>query len=137
MSKITNDELDPWGQVLLLKKITDMTGALHEAQVQQLKIWPLLAVPNALTSKFAWDFDLKEIYFTVTISPRMRWLSEEDTMFRLRGLDRSVKHMLGDMWRISVSVEKRVIYKSGAIGLTNGWDRTRKAKGKRKRTRRV
>ena len=134
---IANDKLDPWGQILLLRKMTDLTGVLHEAQVQQLKIWPLLAVPNASSSEFTWDPDMKVVEFVLRLNPKAPFLTADETLMRLQGLDRSVKQMLGDGWHITVSFGKKSVYSSITDRLNDGWNRTRKAKAKRARAKRV
>lgn len=50
-------------QLALLRQTTKLTGGLHEAQVQQLKVWPLLTFQWAEQASFTWDPDKREVYF--------------------------------------------------------------------------
>lgn len=94
--------VEPWTQLRLLRDLVRSTGALHEAQVVQLKYWPRVAMPTSTSSEFSYHHDTRTLLFRVALS---RWRRiPRDQEARLRGLDRSVKDMLGaDM---SVRVER-------------------------------
>lgn len=49
-------------QILYLKSVTKLTGAIHEWQTLQLKKWPLL-IPGVIKGSFDIDYDTHEIYY--------------------------------------------------------------------------
>lgn len=44
-----------WSQLEALRTITEMTGGLHHAQQQHLKLWPRIAVFTSVRSTATWD----------------------------------------------------------------------------------
>lgn len=98
---------DPWVQLRMLRDLTRSTGALHEAQVLQLKYWPRIALPNSVESAFEYDHVQRSIVFRVRERKR-RWRDRLKRLpaatERLRGLARSVQDLLGD--DMSVRVER-------------------------------
>lgn len=93
-------------QLQMLKEQTRLTGALHEAQVLQLKMWPLVVFQNAISSEFTWDPDKKVVAFKLdlpTSGPigKPEWWQE-----RTDGLNGWVQTLLGDEWCITVLVSQ-------------------------------
>lgn len=103
------DSQEGWAQLMVLRQVTEMTGALHEAQVLQLKMWPLVAAPHAASSEFTWDGKKKEIDFTLTLNKKKR--PPKDLVERFKGFDRSVKAMLGEDWLVRIKVNGAVIFR--------------------------
>jgi len=54
-------------QLILLKGITNMTGVLHEAQVLQLQLYPLMVYEKGTSSVAEVDFEKRAIKFKVTV----------------------------------------------------------------------
>lgn len=96
-------------QLQMLKEQTRLTGALHEAQVLQLKNWPLVVFQDASGSEFTWDPDKKYVAFVVKIPPRCpsRLRSEAWWKKRVGALNQWVQELLGDEWYIKVRVGKK------------------------------
>ena len=44
-----------WSQLEALRTVTEMTGGLHQAQQQHLKLWPRIAVLTSVRSTATWD----------------------------------------------------------------------------------
>lgn len=87
-------------QLALLREQTRLTGALHEAQVLQLKMWPLVAFDIAVASQFTWDPDKKVVTFTIDVlkaKPTLDWWKP-----RVEALNGWVQTLLGDEWCIEV-----------------------------------
>jgi len=91
---------DPWVQLRLLRELTRSTGALHEAQVTQLKYWPRLTFPNSVSSEFEYQHEARSLVFRVTIPWWKRSARNQKT--RLEGLVRSVRDMLGSDMTVRV-----------------------------------
>jgi hypothetical protein len=93
---------NPQQQLQLLKEQTRLTGGLHEAQVLQLKLWPLVVFDTAISSSFTWDPDKKTVSFKIIHpatkakkKPGLAWWKE-----RVMVLNRWVQALLGDEWMI-------------------------------------
>jgi hypothetical protein len=85
-------------QVAQLKALTLRTGTLHELQIQQLKIWPRVALPHTTSSEARVDTTKHVVEFRVEVSGR----APSQLTDRLKGLDQSVKDLLGTWWRVKV-----------------------------------
>lgn len=89
-------------QIEMLKEQTRLTGALHDAQVLQLKLWPLCVFDTATDSEFTWDPLTREVTFKLSFpkkakKPSLGWWKE-----RVSILNKWVQALLGDEWMIHV-----------------------------------
>jgi hypothetical protein len=110
-------------QLQMLKEQTRLTGALHDAQVLQLKMWPLVVFDRAQGSRFTWDPEKKVVVFMLDMptkgkEQKLAWWEE-----RVKVLNGWVQVLLGEDWYIEVKVtgKKSREYRgsrnlSGAIG---------------------
>lgn len=104
--------LDPdLEQLLLLKELTKTTGMLHEAQVLQLKIYPLV-LTHAIRSEFQFDFNSKEVIFNLleTKGKAPKGLKE-----RLELLVNYVHTLLGSEYKVIVKFKNRKIFSRNGI----------------------
>jgi hypothetical protein len=88
-------------QLQMLKAQTRMTGALHEAQVLQLKMWPMVVFDVALSTSFTWDPDEKVVAFKVDMPKGKKTLTWWKP--RVEALNSWVQELLGEDWMILVS----------------------------------
>lgn len=101
-------------QLQMLKEQTRLTGGLHEAQVLQLKMWPLVVFDTCHSSSFTWDPDKKVISFKVEAPwsksgggvkakkfPLAYWKE------RVTVLNGWVQTLLGDEWMITVTADRK------------------------------
>lgn len=87
----------------MLREQTRLTGALHEAQVLQLKMWPMVVFDTASASRFTWDPEGKVVTFTVTIkNQKLAWWKQRVTI-----LNEWVQTLLGKDWVIRVQAGKK------------------------------
>lgn len=100
---------DKWLQLKRLALLTKAKG-LHEVQVLQLKCWPIVAAPHMTNWSSEVSFDNKSITFNWTKEKKAK--APSDFAERIRGLDRSVKEMLGQDWSIIVNINKKEHFKS-------------------------
>jgi hypothetical protein len=97
-----------WDQLKALRAITNNTGAIHDAQVHQLKQWGPLALQHVeeieigvrMHDKPCVEFRAKGVTTEVP----------ENFASLLAGLDRSIKYMLGDHFATRVLVDGVVIF---------------------------
>lgn len=89
-------------QLQMLREQTRLTGGLHEAQVYNLKLWPLVLFDTAKRAEFTWDPDKKVIFYTVVkgeVRLRKKWLQG-----RTDTLGRWVRELLGNEWKTYVEI---------------------------------
>ena len=92
-------------QLMSLKVLTRETGILHDAQVFQLKLWPLV-MTHAIKSEFTADFDFKDLIFNLETQ------GKAPTKFtkRLRLLCTYTQNLLGDDWSVTVKVKGKPVF---------------------------
>jgi len=61
-------------QLMLLRGMTERTDILHEAQILQLRMWPIVLFDHARKAEIQVNFEKKEIDFRV----RVKGQSPED-----------------------------------------------------------
>jgi hypothetical protein len=107
---ITLHAKEMWEQLMLLRDLTEKSGALHEAQVLQLKLWPLTVFDTyANGSEFQFSWEKHEIDFYLTTSSKHKPPKDMDS--RLKILDTEVKNLLGDSYLVRVRVRGKVIFR--------------------------
>ena|SRR6185312_6482170 len=92
-----------WEQLRVLKDLTETTGSIHEAQVTQLKIWA-----QCLFGSTDIEIDIEDV-------PTVRFKANSNapmSMDTLKGLDRSVKSVLGDYFAVIVINKDITIFNS-------------------------
>lgn len=99
-------------QLEIMKQTTRMTGALHEFQVHQIRMWVILACPGVERSTLKWDANNKTLVVNVRYgdlggcdAPQL----EESVTARLGGW---VKELLGEGWTLTIKRGKKEIFSS-------------------------
>jgi hypothetical protein len=98
-------------QLMLLRDITKRTGILHDAQVLQLKMWPLILLPFSKSAKAKIDTTKYEITFEVDVHGKLP--KDADTHFGR--LNEAVKWLLGKEWLVRVKVRGKQVYRGPRI----------------------
>lgn len=99
-------------QLMLLKSVTLRTGAIHEAQVLQLKAWPLL-MDGVLKSVARVDVDNKRVVFNMTTTDLFN--NSELSKKMLAEIDRWTKILLWDETRVMFKSNKKIVYDSWKV----------------------
>ena len=92
-------------QLAVLKEQTFLSNALHEAQLLQLKMWGLLAMPHCNRVSIAWEcHDRAETYVSIngTVGGKDSRPDSETLSILMVKLDEAVKDLLGNRWRVIV-----------------------------------
>lgn len=97
---------NPALQLAMLRRITEMTGALHEAQILQLKMWPLYAFPECMSCEFTWDVVTKTVNYRLKMKPGTRFNKDREKAGL--ELESSIRQLLGDSWSISITVGRKI-----------------------------
>jgi hypothetical protein len=98
-----------WEQLHALQAQKSTTGMLVSAQVLQLHMWKRLALPHAKKVTLAWDKKNRIVEFRPQFGTEP---APKDLAKRLRGLDRSVKDMLGKDVEVRVKTKDSVLFRS-------------------------
>lgn len=97
-----SQSFDPWTQLMVLQEQTRLFGGLHDAQVLQLKMYPLMCFETPPGSAyFEADIVGRLVRFHVAIDSRY---SREEAHRRSVILDRATKSLLGPEWTVGVYV---------------------------------
>lgn len=99
-----------WEQLAQLRQMSSLTGHLHEAQVLQLRAWPMVLFMHARSCAAEVDPDLRVIRFK--IKRRLFARRPKDVGKRRNLLARSVRDMLGSEWEIEIVERGRKVYGS-------------------------
>jgi hypothetical protein len=92
-------------QLQMLREMTRLTGALHEVQVVNLKMWPLVLFTDAKTSSFTWDPDKKLVHVSLMLKPRHPTRKQAWWKERVGALSSWVHELLGDEWVTNVQIQ--------------------------------
>lgn len=98
-------------QLLLLKELTKTTGMLHEAQVLQLKLYPLV-LTHAIRSEFQFNFDSKEVIFNLL---ETKGKAPKGLRTRLKLLVNYVHTLLGSEYKVTIKFKNRKILSRNGI----------------------
>lgn len=93
-------------QLMVLKGLTRTTGCLHEAQITQMKLWPVFLFPK-IKYEIRIDQEKKSIEYHLTFASKAPKSLQE----KLAELDRSLQWLLGLEWQLKVSVGGKSVYK--------------------------
>jgi len=104
MADVTTGPIDPWTQLMLLKEQTRRFACLHEAQVVQLKVYPLICF-DALPENVYMEADIEghALHFHIGLE-RLYSRAEAHRMSLI--LNTETKNLLGTEWEISVSLSQ-------------------------------
>ena len=104
-------------QLALLKIATMHTGAIHEAQALQLKMWPLL-IPSVTKAEARVDTDKKMVTFLCKSKMKdkdMRKLAATENMRKTCAhVATWTQHLLWDDTTVIIHVNDKVIYDTRA-----------------------
>ncbi len=94
-------------QLMMLKALTKQSKTLHDAQVYQLKMWPLL-LTHAIRTQISVDFDFKDIIFNI-----LETKGRKPNRFakRLKLLGHYTQTLLGEEYSVTVKLKGKNIYK--------------------------
>lgn len=95
-------ELTTAEKLAQLRYLTASTGALHEAQVAQLKIWPKVLFP-CTESTVKVDIENKILWFTVKCSRKFR--PNERGNRRAKALEQWCHDLLGKDWVVCLEAQ--------------------------------
>lgn len=109
MSNLTRKD-DLWEKLLLLRQYTSERGALHQAHVDQLKLWGRLAFQDFPASgiEIVVNFDQRDIKYVLKNGKLDQDIQKQATL--VAGLDRSIAEMLGEEWRLLIDLDDKNIY---------------------------
>lgn len=87
-------------QLVALKSITKLTGGLHEAQMLQLRMWPMVIAEEVEKSETQIDIPNKKVLFKLFLGKP----APTDMKQRLAKLRENVEWLLGEDWAVDWEV---------------------------------
>jgi hypothetical protein len=102
--------MDPLQQLQALKMATLTTGALHEAQILQLKNYPL-TLPSVVSASVAIDTDRKIVAYSLTVKSK-KSLNSKRMRDGIQNVTKWVKFVLWDDSIVTFSYKGEVIHDS-------------------------
>lgn len=97
-------------QLLMLKDLTRRMGVLHEAQVLQLKMWPMTLFTHAKKTEERVNLESKEIDYDIL---QTKGKKPSDLKERFEALNEWTKWLLGDDWVVRVRERGKLLYRNG------------------------
>lgn len=93
-------------QLMTLREMTSKTGLLHDAQVFQLKMYPL-ALTNATKAEVHYDYDKKSVIFIIT---ETKGRVPKEINKRLSLISDWTQTLLGEEYSVKIKAGKKVLY---------------------------
>lgn len=93
-------------QLMTLREMTRKTGLLHDAQVFQLKMYPL-ALTNATKVSIEYDYDKKNVIFNI-IETQGR--APKEIKKKLDLICQWTKTLLGEEYSVKIKTKNKVLY---------------------------
>ncbi len=111
MSEAPNDQAE---QLLALRDLTKRTGALHEAQVLQLKLWPRIVFQASTSAKFDVNIEKFQVTFNITNGKLPKLPSKQviSPAVARQTLNEWVKFLLGPEWAVVMKVKEKATGKT-------------------------
>lgn len=97
-------------QFTALRDLTKLTGGLHEAQVNQLKMLPLVVFDNVKGSEFVWEADRRFLTFHVDCEKGFNRKNKE-TINKCNYLLKTVEFLIGTDCALEVKINKRTTFR--------------------------
>lgn len=100
--KIQTGPPKDWETLYRLRDLTRRIGALHEIQINNLKMWPIVIL-NAREADCSFDYENKLLTYDIKSldGPRPSEFKQ-----RLKILEASVKQLLGDEYEVVIKFNK-------------------------------
>lgn len=111
-------------QLMTLRALTATTGAMHEAQVLQLKMWGSIAFGER-TWEAGVDVETKTVTYQLAKGKRLKALAN-----RVAALDRSIHWLLGEDWALRVDEDGNLLYQGQRTLPDTNEQRQRKSRRK-------
>lgn len=98
-------------QLLMLRDLTARTGALHEAQVLQLKWWPLTLFTHSKKCEAQVNVEGKEVTYVIV---QTKGKPPKDIKKRYEALNEWTKWLLGNEWVVRIKLREKLVFRKGA-----------------------
>lgn len=92
--------------VAALRLNTEITGVVTAVQVQSVNAWPAVAFKELKSHETRIDPQTREVQYLLKLKPK----KEIKDLRALRIIEESVWALLGDTWRTTFMVGKRILY---------------------------
>lgn len=113
-------------QILSLRALTATTGAIHEAQLLQLRMWGGIAFKGLGKWSASPDVSTKTVTYTLDEKKKL----PKGFPKLVAALDRSIHWLLGEDWALTISQSGKLLYE-GSREVTNVADERNARAGNR------
>lgn len=100
---------DLWTRLQVLRETTSMVGVVHEAQIEQLKLWGRLAFQHVPKGNIEILVNADKKSVTYKLSAGKLDVVKTQAML-VAGLDRSVHALLGNDWHLDIDFKNKKVY---------------------------
>jgi hypothetical protein len=104
--KVAEDQGEAFKQLMILKGMTERWGVLHDAQLLQLKMLPMIMIGNCQKVQVDYDCEKREINFIVKTVGKLA-----SAEFFYEKLDEAVKTLLGNTWLVRIKRNGETIFR--------------------------
>jgi hypothetical protein len=117
------EDKEPWNQLQSLKALTFQTGTLHQAQIDQLRLWGRVSFPYVPKEGYEChiDIDNQEVNYVLKGGKLFKkyhsWFTKQADRHDFKWLvnviallDHSIHELLGDEWRTLITHNGKVEY---------------------------
>lgn len=99
-----------WQRLYALRDLTRKTGMLHELQVMQLKMWPLVFT-NAKNASCEFGFETKQVIFKLDT---LKGAKPKNFKARLEHLVKATQQLLGTEYAVTVMLDGKKVHHGAA-----------------------
>lgn len=109
-TRVRVGETDSWIKLMALRDLTRKTGALHESQVIQLKMWPLVFL-NVKDSTCEFGFETKQVIYKTK-----KFAGRKPSNFkkRLEHLVDATQRLLGPEYGVVIMLDGKKVHYGAA-----------------------
>lgn len=100
-------------QLAVLRGLTETTGAIHEAQLFQIKHWGAVAFSYA--GKSGWTATVSEQTKTVLFTVTTKRARPKSLAKWVAGLDRSIHWLFGAKWALHIDENGKPLYRGERV----------------------
>ncbi len=105
-ARVKIGEESGWRKLYTLRDVTERTGILHELQVKNLKMWPLVMI-HAKDATCAFDYETRTVTYDIGSIDKPKPKNFQE---RLEALGKAVKQLLGDSYGIVVNLKGKKVF---------------------------
>jgi hypothetical protein len=97
---------DQWHQLDVRREVTRNTGILHESQVVNLKMWPLVFL-NCTSSECHFNYETKTVIYKLT---KLKGRKPANLLARYKHLVGATQRLLGEEYAVTIKLDGKKVH---------------------------